>query len=60
MIASGELNADEFRALPYRDAHEKSQSFPGVGPKIADCVSLFALDHLEAVPIETLTRKLIE
>ena len=45
---------------PYDVAHERLQSFHGVGPKIADCVCLFALGRLRAVPIDTWTRKLID
>ena len=60
MVSSGELTADDFQDVSYSDAHGKLQSFAGVGPKIADCVSLFALGHLEAVPIDTWTRRFIE
>ena len=60
MVASGELTGADLRGLPYAEAHERLQSFLGVGPKIADCVALFALGHLEAVPIDTWTRRLIE
>ena len=60
MVASGELTPEDLRSVPYRSAHERLQSFPGVGPKVADCVSLFALGHLEAVPVDTWTRRLVE
>ena len=32
---------------------EAMQSFTGVGPKVADCVSLFALDGYSLVPMDT-------
>ena len=60
MVATGELAVDDILASSYEDAHEAVQVFPGVGPKIADCVALFALGHLQAVPIDTWTRQLIE
>jgi len=28
-------------------------AFRGVGPKVADCVALFCLDHADAVPVDT-------
>ena len=59
-VASGELTARDLHGGSYREAHERLQSFHGVGPKVADCVSLFALGHLEAVPVDTWTRRLVE
>jgi N-glycosylase/DNA lyase len=35
-------------------------NFVGVGQKVADCVLLFALDYLEAVPLDTWIRTTIE
>lgn len=60
MIVDGALTEARLREHSYEEAHRALQSFPGVGPKIADCVSLFALNHLQAVPIDTWTRRLIE
>jgi N-glycosylase/DNA lyase len=37
----------------YRDAHEKLLELQGVGPKVADCVSLMGLGWGEAVPVDT-------
>ena len=39
--------------LPYDAARVELQSLPYVGPKIADCVSLFGLGFDEAVPVDT-------
>lgn len=60
MVASGELTAAMLRDEAYKSTHDRLQSFTGVGPKVADCVALFALGHLEAVPIDRWTRRLIE
>ncbi len=60
MVADGDITEAFLRDRSYAEVHEDLQSFPGVGPKIADCVSLFAFGHLEAVPIDTWTRRLIE
>ena len=60
MVADGDITEEILRGRPYEEAHEELQSFPGVGPKVADCVSLFAFGHLQAVPIDTWTRRLIE
>lgn len=37
----------------YRNAHEKLLELQGVGPKVADCVSLMGLGWGEAVPVDT-------
>ncbi|KAJ5715939.1 8-oxoguanine DNA glycosylase N-terminal [Penicillium malachiteum] len=47
---------DEMRPegrLGYREAHEKLLELQGVGPKVADCVSLFGLGWGESVPVDT-------
>jgi N-glycosylase/DNA lyase len=43
------------RALKHADyetAHALLCSLPGIGPKIADCICLFALGHGEAFPVD--------
>lgn len=37
----------------YEEAFRELLTFKGVGPKLADCICLFALDHTEAVPVDT-------
>ena len=44
--------ADEIFSMDYKDAKRKLMSLPGVGPKVADCVLLFAFEKYEAVPID--------
>ena len=44
--------ADEIFSLDYKEAKRKLMSLPGVGPKVADCVLLFAFEKYEAVPID--------
>ncbi len=50
--------ADSLRVLPHAEAREALMGLPGVGPKVADCVCLFALDKDEAVPVDTHIRQL--
>lgn len=40
------------RTARYETAFEALQEIPGVGPKVADCVCLYGLHHLEAAPID--------
>ena len=60
MVASGERTRDDVAGLPYEEAREALTGFVGVGPKVADCVLLFSLGYLEAVPLDTWIRTAIE
>lgn len=46
--------------IDYRDAFEYYQSFKGIGPKVANCICLFGLHYLEACPIDTWMKKIID
>jgi len=56
MVADGEAHPCEAVGLPYEDARESLTRFVGVGDKVADCVLLFSLGYLEAVPLDTWIR----
>ncbi len=60
MVASGEASPTEAVGLDYEDARESLTRFVGVGEKVADCVLLFSLGYLEAVPLDTWIRTAIE
>ncbi len=44
---------EELKRLPYEIAFDDLMKLPGVGPKLADCICLYGLDHLEAAPVDT-------
>lgn len=60
MVATGDADPESARELPYEQARDQLTRFVGVGEKVADCVLLFSLDHLEAVPLDTWIRSAIE
>lgn len=52
-----EESAAEYAALSTEKLREKLLSLPGVGPKVADCVALFAYHRTEAFPVDTWIEK---
>lgn len=51
-IITGQLDFDALKAASYEDAKEELLKVYGIGNKIADCVSLFSLEKLDAFPID--------
>ncbi len=50
VLAGYDLEA--LRDMPLYKAREELRSFCGVGPKVADCILLFSLQHTDAFPID--------
>ncbi|BCW94721.1 MAG: DNA glycosylase [Fimbriimonadales bacterium] len=44
---------ESLRTMDYWDAKQELMNLSGVGAKVADCVLLFGLDHMYAVPVDT-------
>ena len=52
-MLDGKIDLDALKAEDYFKAKEILLSLHGVGPKVADCILLFGLNHLEAFPVDT-------
>lgn len=50
-IADG-YDLEKLRSLPTAEARKELLTFPGVGPKVADCILLFSLGHADAFPVD--------
>jgi N-glycosylase/DNA lyase len=60
MVADGEIDLESLRDVGYEECHKELKSYPGIGDKVADCVSVFSLDHLEAFPVDVRIKKAME
>jgi len=54
------IDFDYLKKCDYQDAKENICQIPGVGGKVADCVLLFSLDKLEAVPLDRWIIRILE
>lgn len=59
MVANEEFHPTDAVGLEYEQARESLTQFVGVGEKVSDCVLLFSLGYLEAVPLDTWIRGVI-
>jgi N-glycosylase/DNA lyase len=52
LVTSGEVDLEAWSALGDAELRKQLCALPGVGPKIANCVMLFAYERLRAFPID--------
>lgn len=53
VACGGEAYLEHLKVGRCDEARQELMQLPGVGAKVADCILLFALDFLEAAPIDT-------
>ncbi|MCI8814441.1 MAG: 8-oxoguanine DNA glycosylase, partial [Lachnospiraceae bacterium] len=53
MVRDGQVNLDDLFSMDYAGAKVQLLKLCGVGEKVADCISLFALHNIEAFPVDT-------
>jgi N-glycosylase/DNA lyase len=51
-VADGSFDLVKLRDLDYSGAVRYLKTVKGIGDKVADCIALFSLDHLEACPVD--------
>ena len=56
-LFSGRLDLGDFCSLTTKDLKKSLMKIKGVGPKVADCVSLFAYHRTDAFPVDTWIEK---
>ena len=59
-IADGEFDTSCIFDIEHKDAKELLTTLPGVGPKVSDCILLFAFDKGEAFPVDVWVKRVME
>ncbi|KAK5648424.1 hypothetical protein RI129_003316 [Pyrocoelia pectoralis] len=49
----GDAWVEKLRSMNYLDAKKCLLNLTGIGPKVADCICLMSLGHLQAIPVDT-------
>lgn len=60
LVKSGELDLYKLKAMNHEEAFVELNKIFGVGPKVANCISLFGLHHLDMVPVDLWIKRTIE
>lgn len=51
---------DDLKSMKYEDAMKSLMERKGIGTKVANCICLFGLHHIDAFPIDTHVKQLLE
>lgn len=60
LVAEGEIDIFNLKNLSTGEAREKLMLFPGVGPKVSDCIMFFSMDKDDAFPIDIWVKRVME
>lgn len=60
MILNGDVVIDEVFKMDKETGKEELKKLAGVGPKVADCVLLFAFNKGDAFPVDTWVKRVME
>ena len=59
-IAAGAFDLQALKKLRYAEAKQELMQFKGIGEKVADCICLFSLGQVQALPIDVWVKRIIE
>ena len=60
LVSSGQADLEAWSALSDAELRKQLCALPGVGPKIANCVMLFAYERLRAFPIDVWIERVLK
>ena len=59
-VINGEIDLEALKKCDYKQAIKALRSIRGVGEKVANCVVLFGLWHMEAFPIDVWMKRALK
>lgn len=59
-VLKGDVDLEAVKRMDYRQARGELLKLNGVGEKVADCICLFGLHHMDAFPVDTHIRKAMD
>ena len=59
-VVSGEVDLEAVRQMDYAHAKAALMRLSGVGVKVAECICLFSLHHIDAFPVDTHIRQMLD
>ena len=59
-VVRGELSLTAMKQMSYPEAKQALMRQNGIGEKVADCICLFSLGHLAALPIDVWIKRIFE
>ena len=59
-VNNGMINFSSLKKLDYQEARDSLCQVFGIGKKVADCILLFSLDKLEAVPLDRWVLRILQ
>ena len=55
----GDIDLDELKDCSHEEAVIALKNIKGIGDKVANCISLFGLHHIEAFPIDVWIKRVL-
>ena len=60
LVAEKKFDPNKLRTLTYENCLQSLTSLPGIGDKVANCIMLFAIDKIEAFPVDVWIERIIK
>lgn len=60
MVHNGDVELYNLKNIGYDAARRELIKFPGVGPKVADCVLLFSMGYSQAFPVDVWVKRVMQ